>query len=678
MGSKYTTTPLSGYNASPPSDGGAVAEENRITWAKIKTKLPDPIKTALESMDSKLVTFADVGPSAQAGAYTTVAGDHMKTLECSGTFTVSLMDATSAAAGYTVEVNNQGSGTITVSRATAGNTINGTAADVTIVPKNSLTFRVNVAANGYEIIGGAVPELAGLAKTDNNFIVGNGTAWVAESGVTARTSLGAVGSVSAGDSSVTIGGTADAPTVAVATNGVTFAKMQDISTDTLIGRDTAATGDPEQITVGGGLEFTGTAAIQRSALTGDVTASAGSNATTIANSAVTYAKMQNVSATDKLLGRATAGAGVIEEIALTAAGRALIDDTDAATQRTTLGLGTAATANTGTSGHVVPYLDTANTFADGQIITSAATGAGIAPILYLDRTSTKAANDYIGAIEFRANNSTPTFGVFGILTYKVLDPSAGSEDSRFGISTYVAGSIGERLFVGSGLYTPSATGGDKGADTINASAVYDDNVLLTCYAIEHYLTGSVTQGRWDLATLDLELPAEPERIEMRPVTTPVTRPKKVVEKVGGRFVERIVTETVNEPVYDELPLFNDAGKRVLDADGKPVTHREQVFEQVVTPAKPARTEVRTHSPAAKFATRAAELLDPELYGNSWKATGHLPAMPSPAEWEASGKKMATGDILQRLWESVETQAIHIDKLLARIKALENRVTALGG
>lgn len=32
--------------------------------------------------------------------------------------------------------------------------------------------------------------IAALAKTDGNFIVGNGTAWVAESGATARTSLG--------------------------------------------------------------------------------------------------------------------------------------------------------------------------------------------------------------------------------------------------------------------------------------------------------------------------------------------------------------------------------------------------------------------------------------------------------------------------------------------------------
>lgn len=65
--------------------------------------------------------------------------------------------------------------------------------------------------------------------------------------------------------------------------------------------------------------------------------------TELADSGVTYAKIQNVSATDRLLGRSTAGAGSVEEITCTAAGRALLDDSSAADQRTTLGLGDLAT-----------------------------------------------------------------------------------------------------------------------------------------------------------------------------------------------------------------------------------------------------------------------------------------------------------------------------------------------
>jgi len=66
---------------------------------------------------------------------------------------------------------------------------------------------------------------------------------------------------------------------------------------------------------------------------------AASNGTiTLADGSVTYAKIQDVSATDKLLGRSSSGAGDVEEIACTAAGRALLDDADAAAQRTTLGL----------------------------------------------------------------------------------------------------------------------------------------------------------------------------------------------------------------------------------------------------------------------------------------------------------------------------------------------------
>lgn len=89
----------------------------------------------------------------------------------------------------------------------------------------------------------------------------------------------------------------------------------------------------------------------------------------ILNGNVTYAKMQNVSATDRLLGRSTAGAGVVEEIICTAQGRALIDDATAADQRTTLGLGTMATQAT------TSYLAVAGGTMTGALVAAAGTAA---------------------------------------------------------------------------------------------------------------------------------------------------------------------------------------------------------------------------------------------------------------------------------------------------------------
>lgn len=73
---------------------------------------------------------------------------------------------------------------------------------------------------------------------------------------------------------------------------------------------------------------------------GDVTVSGAGTVWTIDNDVVTYAKMQNVSATDKVLGRSTAGAGNVEEIDCTPFARTILDDANAAAVRTTIGAGT--------------------------------------------------------------------------------------------------------------------------------------------------------------------------------------------------------------------------------------------------------------------------------------------------------------------------------------------------
>ena len=74
--------------------------------------------------------------------------------------------------------------------------------------------------------------------------------------------------------------------------------------------------------------------------------SVSSGAVTIKDQGVVYAEIQNVSATDKILGRSSSGAGVIEEISCTSAGRALLDDANASAQLTTLGAAGTAVQNT--------------------------------------------------------------------------------------------------------------------------------------------------------------------------------------------------------------------------------------------------------------------------------------------------------------------------------------------
>lgn len=102
-------------------------------------------------------------------------------------------------------------------------------------------------------------------------------------------------------------------TANIGNSQITFAKIQNITTDRLVGRDTAGTGATEEIAVSGGIEFTGATAIRTSAFTGDVTKAAGGTALTIANDAVTYAKMQNVTAS-RILGRGDSGSGDPQEL----------------------------------------------------------------------------------------------------------------------------------------------------------------------------------------------------------------------------------------------------------------------------------------------------------------------------------------------------------------------------
>ena len=147
----YTAPTISGYNATPPSDDGASTSSNRLYWSIIKTKLTDPLKNYVDSINSAIsASFSGLFLSSiddKAVNFTAGTADDGKLFNCTSAITVTLPPASSATEGYHICIFNSSTGTITIDGDGSEN-INGSA-NMTLVDRYTAAFLVCTGSGWY-------------------------------------------------------------------------------------------------------------------------------------------------------------------------------------------------------------------------------------------------------------------------------------------------------------------------------------------------------------------------------------------------------------------------------------------------------------------------------------------------------------------------------------------------
>lgn len=257
--------------------------------------------------------------------------------------------------GATIGANTAAAGTFTNLTATGTFTLGAVAITAT---GTELNYVDGVTSNIQDQLDAlALPsvlnDISNLAVTDGNFIVGNGSTWVAESGSTVRASLGlAIGTnVQAYNAALqSISGlttSSDKMIYTTASNTYAVTDLSSFARTILDDADASAVRTTLGVAIGTNVQAY------------DAGLQSISGLTTAANKMIYTTASDTYAVAD-----------------LTAAGRALLDDADASAQRTTLGLGTAATLDVGTSANNIVQLDGSGALpaVDGSALTGIDSG----------------------------------------------------------------------------------------------------------------------------------------------------------------------------------------------------------------------------------------------------------------------------------------------------------------
>lgn len=148
-----TSTQRAGMFLAFDSSGNPIAA-NAVTGAPASIAMQPVISAAtLAAARAAMGVNPALATSLITGAYSTVATDNVKTLQCSGTFNLSLGDAATLGAGWFCNIVNAGAGLVTVNLVTAGNTLNGAAnGSIVLPPFATAIVAVNQGVNGFNIL----------------------------------------------------------------------------------------------------------------------------------------------------------------------------------------------------------------------------------------------------------------------------------------------------------------------------------------------------------------------------------------------------------------------------------------------------------------------------------------------------------------------------------------------